>query len=123
MSRESIVQLIKLKKELYQKQHDAGLRKVALEEKLAFASIEEQADAEATLAVADAEESAVQLEIKRAHQFGLRFAKSPFPSICMPCFVGRGESTTTSEVESKFGNGFRQFKCPVCSAQLSVAPV
>ena len=122
MSRESVVQLIARKKALYQKQYEVGLQKLSAEEALAYCAPENEAESQAKFLEANAEELAVQLQLNRAQLFGLRFAKSPFPSICLVCFINHGESSSMAGTKSTFGNGFKHFKCDNCGAEVSVAP-
>lgn len=116
MSREQIVEVIAQKRILYQQEHDLHLRELAVEEEFQFADEEQVPEKEKKLLELESQQLQVQLELKRAHLFGLRLAKGSDPH-CIFCFVKDGDMPKMLRTESKI-LGMSLFKCSRCGHEL-----
>jgi len=119
MSRESIEQLIASKAALNAEQFETDEKLAALPPEHLWAVNKDPSEYPLELTPAEVE---VKAQLDRAQSFGLRFAKTPFPSICLPCFVNLNVTSPMKEIKSTFGNGFRQFLCTKCDSEISIAP-
>jgi predicted metal-binding protein len=120
MGRELIVEVIALKKSLYQAEHDLHLRGIAIEEEFQFADEERQFEKEKKLLDLEAQQLQVQLKLKRAHLFGLRLAKGKIP-YCIACFVEDAEMPEMVRIEPRI-LGTSLFKCSACGHELKTEP-
>jgi len=119
MSRESIEQLIASKAALNAEQFETDEKLAALPPEHLWAVNKDPSEYPLELTPAEVE---VKAQLDRAQSFGLRFAKTPFPSICLPCFVNLNVTSPMKEIKSTFGNGFRRFLCTKCDSEISIAP-
>lgn len=118
MSRELIVEVIAVKKALYQEQHD--LQNLAIEGEFPFVEEEKLIEKQESLLELEAKQLHTQLKLKRAHLFGLRFAKGTDPH-CVFCFVEHGALPQMDKVEPQI-LGTCLFKCESCGRELKVEP-
>ena len=133
MSRESIEQLIASKAALNAEQFETDEKLAALPPEHLWAVNKDPSEYPLELTPAEVEvkdrflalngkKLSVKAQLDRAQSFGLRFAKTPFPSICLPCFVNLNVTSPMKEIKSTFGNGFRRFLCTKCDSEISIAP-
>jgi hypothetical protein len=122
MSRDLLIKLIEAKRALYEKEHALALQQLSAKHDLAASSPQDEASLEKRLQDVRAEQLEVEAQIKRAHLFGPRYARSLVPTLCIVCFVEHNRESLMEEVECRFGNGFREFECSVCSHRLQVRP-
>lgn len=122
MCRDMRVKLISRKQTLYRVIEDLTGKTVKIEQECSYCAPELEIVLTEKLARAKEEECAEKEKVKRAHIFGRRHTKDPVPSLCMDCFIDRGQSTQMKEIESTNANGIRGFKCEECSFELRVNP-
>lgn len=63
-----------------------------------------------------------ELQRIRVDQYGRWHAKCHVPDLCFKCFVEKDKNSPMCEVESKWGNGSRDFVCDECGDQITIWP-
>lgn len=116
MSRELVIELIKLKKRIHEDNHALVIAELDAEEELAYCSPTNEADLVIKRDQAVEKNLEAQARLKRAYLFSHRFCKGLVPSFCVTCFVDHNRESLMVEVpvDKNYWNGKKQYECPVC---------
>jgi hypothetical protein len=120
MSRELILEAMKVKRALYKEQYDLDLLAHDIELEFLFADEDKFYEKQERLLELEATKLQTQLKLKRAHLFGLRYGKNTDPH-CVFCFVEHEALTQMVNIEPRI-LGTRLFKCERCGRELKVEP-
>jgi hypothetical protein len=135
MPRELTTQLIALKAKINQELHDVTERNDRVREQhswivegkspTSLALTPDECELRDAFRRDEVRRLALEERLKRAHLFGLHHAKGPMPTLCLTCFVDRGESSNMVEQSVRHWTGDRFFKCEnkKCAAELHVTTI
>ena len=120
MNREQLVAVIKKKKDLHQEHHDLVIAELAIEEKLAYCSPNEQPALQLEHDEAITKKLAIEAKLDRAQKFGLRQGQGSDVR-CVHCFVDHGVLISMTKLESRI-QVTSLFKCGKCGRELTINP-